>query len=249
MEIPIFYAEPSTIIDGQVALSKTESHHASRVLRLKKGEIVIVVDGLGNGYRGDISRIARDGLVEIRVHSHARNFGEPGVVLSLAAGLSAGYKFDTVVEKGTELGVKRFIPLITEKSKVKIDDPKRARTKINRYEKVALAAMKQCRRAYRPEISSPVKFSDYLREIDTDSLTLLFHPSSQSGLFEDTEFDRGLKRVNVIVGSESGFTPDEIDLATAKGVKLVSLGSRILRTETAGPVVCALVMSKLGELR
>lgn len=249
MEIPIFYAEPSAVKDGHIVLPKTESHHASRVLRLKKGEMILVVDGLGNAYRGDVSRVPRTGLVEVRVHSHARNFGEPGVVLSLAAGLSAGYKFDTVVEKGTELGVKRFIPLITEKSKVKIEDPKRARTKVSRYEKVALAAMKQCRRSYRPEISQPVKFNDYLREIDPDSFTLLFHPSSQAGLLDDVEFDRDLKRVNVIVGSESGFTPDEVDQAVAKNVKVVSLGSRILRAETAGPVVCALVMSKLGELR
>ncbi len=249
MDAPIFYAVPSTITDQQVKLSKTESHHAARVLRLGVGDMAMVVDGLGNAYRGEITRLPRSGPVEIRIHSHARNFGEPNVILSLASGLSAGSKYDLVIEKGTELGVKRFIPLITGKSKVKVDDAKRMRTKVARYEKVALAAMKQCRRSYRPEISLPVRFENYLGEIGRESLNLLFHPSSQSRPFDDIQFPPGLKRINLIVGSESGFTADEVDEAVTCGITVVSLGKRILRTETAGPVACALVMSRLGELR
>ena len=249
MREPFFFSEASHIVDGQVALSKAESHHAAKVLRLTKGELVVVVDGLGNAYRGAIVQMKRGGLVTVRIHSHARSLGEPNVVLTLASGLSTGHKFDTIVEKGTELGVKRLVPLITEKSKVKLEDSKRARTKIRRYEKVALAAMKQCRRSYRPEISYPITFENYLREVDPDSLSLLFHPSQSASRLADIDIEAGLKRVNVIVGSESGFTEDEVASAEARGVRIVSLGQRILRTETAGPVVCALIMNQLGELR
>ncbi|UCE23992.1 MAG: 16S rRNA (uracil(1498)-N(3))-methyltransferase [Candidatus Zixiibacteriota bacterium] len=249
MRHPFFFAEASHIVDSEVTLSKTESHHAARILRLEKGELVVVVDGLGNAYRGAIAHIKRGGVVTVRIHSHTRSLGEPNVVLTLASGLSSGHKFDTIVEKGTELGVKRLVPLITEKSKVKLEDPKRVRTKIRRYEKVALAAMKQCGRSYRPDISHPIAFENYLREIDPDSLSLLFHPTHNACSLADIDFEAGLKRVNVIVGAESGFTEDEVAFAETRGIRVVSLGQRVLRTETAGPVVCALVMSRLGELR
>jgi 16S rRNA (uracil1498-N3)-methyltransferase len=249
MKPPFFHADPSTIRDGEVTLSRTESHHAARVLRLGKGDLVVVVDGLGNAYRGGINRVSRRGEVEVTIHSHIRNLGEPSVVVTLASGLSGGQKFDTVIEKATELGVKRLVPLITDKSRVIIDNPARARARVRRFEKVALAAMKQSRRSYRPEISSPTIFEDYLKEIDAASLSLLFHPGSQASRLTDITFPSDLKRVNVIIGPEAGFSADELGQATTKGVKVVTLGPRILRTETAGPVVCALVMNQLGELR
>jgi len=248
-EPAIFYADPSRITENGVTLPKAEAHHAAKVLRLRKGDIVMVVDGLGNAYRGSITRLGRSGIVDVTFHSLTRNYGEPNVVLTLASGLSAGYRFDTVVEKGTELGVKRFVPIVTEKSKVRIEDPARGRTKVNRYEKVALAAMKQCRRSYRPEIAFPVRFKDYLNEIDSGSLNLIFHPEASTKNIDDISFEPGLKRVQIIVGPESGFSADEIAMAVDRGAVPVRLGSRVLRTETAGPVACALIMNKLGELR
>ena len=249
MQPPVFYADPATITPESVVLSKTESHHASRVLRLTRGDLVIVVDGLGGAYRGEVLKVGRTVGMEIRFHSHVRNFGEPNVVVTLAAGLSVGYKFETVVEKGTELGVKRFVPLITEKSKVRLEDPRKAMTKVRRYEKVAMSAMKQCRRAYRPEISAPVTFEGYLKEIDGDSTNLLFHPTDSSEAYGDLKLTPDVKRISIIVGSESGFSSAEVNMAAQQGAKIVSLGRRILRTETAGPVICALVMNSLGELR
>jgi 16S rRNA (uracil1498-N3)-methyltransferase len=249
MEPPVFFVDPGSHADGLLTLPKTESHHALKVMRMKRGDLLIAVDGLGNGYRGEIVRTTREKLVEVRVHSQTRNLGEPGVILTLAAGLSTGYKFDTVVEKGTELGVKRFVPLITDKSKVSLDDPKRMRTKVTRYEKVALAAMKQCRRSYRPEITNPTSFTDYLKEIDTDAVSLIFHPSANAQPLDKAGLSSATKRVNIIVGAEPGFSPEEMHLAQEKGVQAISLGRRILRAETAGPVACALVMNALGELR
>ncbi len=248
MEPPLFYIKPDSVKDDRVILPDTEGHHAISVMRLSRADLVVVVDGLGHAWRGEIAAISGRKRVEIAVHSQVRNFGEPNVRLTLACGLSTGYKFDTVIQKGTELGVSRFVPLITEKSKVKIDDPKRARTKRTRFEKVALAAMKQCRRSLRPEITLPVSFEDYLNEIDSDTPTIIFHPSNKSVLIEAVPLD-GLSRVNLIVGPESGFSPPEVDAALDQGAVCVSLGRRILRTETAGPAICALVMGQLGELR
>jgi 16S rRNA (uracil1498-N3)-methyltransferase len=249
MELPIFYCPPELRRDDIIELPADESHHAISVMRLSQADRVIVVDGVGTAYRGEIARIVGGKKVEVRLHLEIRNFGEPAVVLTLAAGLSVGSKFDTVVQEGTELGVKRFVPIISERSKVKLDDPTKASAKTRRLERVALAAIKQCRRSYRPDISLPVSFAEYMKQADSEDLKLIFQPGDRVPSLEQIRIDAQTKRITALVGPESGFTPDEVDLAGKAGFILVSLGPRILRTETAGPVACALVMNMLGELR
>lgn len=250
MQPPVFYAPVEARQDQVITLDATESHHAVGVMRLKPAASVIVIDGLGTAFRGELLSTRPKTKVTVSIHSEIRNFGEPAVRLTLAAGLSTNYKFDTVIQKGTELGVKRFVPIITEKSIVKIDDPKKAAAKQRRQEKVALAAIKQCRRAYRPDIALPTRFADYLAEIDKDSPHLLFHPS-RTGLSLERALPEAdsIKRLSILVGPESGFSADELEAAEQAGFACVSLGDRILRTETAGPTACALVMHLLGELR
>ncbi|MDH4156627.1 MAG: 16S rRNA (uracil(1498)-N(3))-methyltransferase [candidate division Zixibacteria bacterium] len=249
MQAPIFYAPPELIKAGVVRLPDDEARHAIAVLRLKKSDQVIVIDGLGTAYRGMVARVSRPKAVEVTVHAEIRNFGEPSVILTLAAGLSSGYKFDNVVARGTELGVKRFVPVFTSKSKVRLDDARRARARVARLEKVALAAAKQCRRAYRPEISVPVNFAEYLRETDGESFNLIFHPTAKVRPLAVALDDARPKRVSLLVGPESGFTDEEVEAAAAAGFVPVSLGGRVLRTETAGPAVVTLIMHLLDELR
>ncbi len=251
MELPIFYCPPEKK-DGDVAyLSEEESHHALRVMRLGLHDYIMVVDGLGTAFKGEIVKIRKKKEVEVRLLWEVRNFGEPMLHLTLAAGLSAGSKFDTVIQKGTELGVKRFVPIVSELSKVSWDTPKKAAAKVRRLERVALAAIKQCRRSYRPDISSPMTLADYVSATDENSLRLIFHPGGKvmTEVFPSSlRSSQPPKRVAVLVGPESGFTEEEVNLALAHEFVPVSLGSRILRTETAGPVACALVMNLLGEL-
>ncbi len=250
MDIPIFYAPPEKWTEEEITLAADETGHAVKVMRLKKGDPVMVVDGLGAAGRGEIRHIAADRKrLTVSVHSRVRNFGESSVPVTLAAGLSVGSKFDTIVQQGTELGIKRFVPIISEKSKVKFDDPKRAASRVKRLEKVALAAIKQSRRAYRPDISTPMSLDAFLKETDAASLNLLFHPGTGSKAFAPALFERQPTRVCALVGPESGFSEAEISRAVVAGFLPVSLGPRILRAETAGAVVCALIMGALGELR
>jgi len=248
MDLPIFYAPPENIIEDTITLPVAEGRHAVKVMRLSKGDLVKVVDGLGTAYRGEIRTVGPKAVV-VYIHSRLRNFGEPSFRLTLAAGMSAGEKFDIIVEKGTELGVKRFVPVISAKSKVKLDESRRIKNRITRLERVALAAMKQCRRSYRPDISAPVTFAEYLNQYDSEALNLLFAPDKTALPLERVDVNPDLKRINLLVGPESGFSPDEIEMAVKVGFKPVSLGPRILRTETAGPMVCALIMYLMGELR
>jgi 16S rRNA (uracil1498-N3)-methyltransferase len=216
-------------------------------MRLKKGALIVVVDGVGIGYRGSIAKNSVSG-VHVDIHATIRNFGEQTVRLTLAAGLSTGLKFDRVVQMGTELGVTRFVPLVCEKSTVKIESEKKALARVRRLEKIALAAMKQCRRSYRPEITMPRLLPDFLRETDNESLNLFFHPSENALPLGEITVAPGLKRATAIVGPESGFSPDEAKAAISAGYSPVSLGRRVLRTETAGPVTVALVSQLLDQL-
>jgi 16S rRNA (uracil1498-N3)-methyltransferase len=247
--LPVLYAPPERITAETVILPSKEAHHAVKVLRLRTGAMVMIIDGLGSGYRGTVEKVKRSGEVEVAIHSHVRNWGEPAVRLTLAAGLSLGDKFDSIVQRGTEIGVMRFVPLLTSLSRVKIEEPKRARSRVTRLERVALAAIKQCRRSYRPEISQPVKLSEFLKETDESAVNLLFHPAEHARSLGNIEFPTEVRRVTALVGPESGFDEAEVEQAVAAGFDVIGMGDRILRTETAGSVISALLMEKLGEFR
>lgn len=245
---PIFYANPDLIADNQVVLDKEESHHAVSVMRLKPPEIVIIINGQGTAYRGEIINIDSRKQVTVKFHSTIRNFGETSSKVCLAIGMSANYKLDTVIQKGTELGVKRFVPLLTEKSKIKIDNSKKKYSKVRRLEKVALSAIKQCRRSYIPEISEPVKFIEYLNQTEKTDLNLIFHTEKKSSKFNLDSIDKNSKRISLLIGPESGFSNEEYEMALEAGFQSVSLGPRILRTETAGIFIPGLIMYLLNEL-
>ncbi len=247
MEPPVFYAPPESKSDDTIILPSDEAKHAFAVMRLRAGAIVCVVDGLGTGYRGEIVS-ATKAKVSIRIHSEQRNFGEPNVRVTLAAALSVGTKPDSIIARSTELGVKRFVPLLSEKSKIQLDDPKRAASKVKRLRRVAMAAMKQCRRSYCPEIAMPIAFNEMIKQAEDNDVNILFHPGVMAKPFDTLKISDDCRRVLIITGPESGFSDTEIERAQEAGYNIISLGSRVLRTETAAPVALALVMARLGEL-
>ena len=248
MEPFVFYAPPESVNNDLIILPKDEAHHAKNVLRLKENSQVVVVDGLGTAYRGSLSGLSGRKDTTVNVQNVVRNFGEPFVKLTLAAGFSEGYKFDNVVQQGTEVGVSAFIPVITEKSKMKMGSTSKAAARIKRLERVALSAMKQCRRSFCPTIAPFVKFDEFLKAIDQSSLNLMFHPEAAGNSYNRKEETGNFRKINVLVGPESGFSDAEVDKAIAFGFKTVTMGKRWMRAETAAPVACAVVLSWLGEL-
>ncbi|MBU8932410.1 MAG: 16S rRNA (uracil(1498)-N(3))-methyltransferase [candidate division Zixibacteria bacterium] len=246
---PLFYAPPQNRTGDIIELSAAEGRHAQSVLRLSKGTPVIVVDGIGTAFRGELTGGPRSKKVTVGIHSETRHYGEPSIHLTLAVGLSVGSKFDEIIDKGTQLGVRRFVPLVTNKTKMRFDDPKRLASRLKRWEKVALAALKQCRRSYLPNISTPTSVVDFLPQVEPGSLSLIFHPDPSVSSFDNLSINSDYQRAYLLVGPESGFSDDEYQFAIRAGFTPTRLGTRILRTETAGPAVCALVMNAVGELR
>ena len=250
MATPLFFAPPEAVQGESIILPKTEAHHARTVLRLKKNSQVIVVDGLGKAFRGTIVIMSsrKDTIVEIQ--NEIRGFGEPFAKVTLAAGLSEGFKFDEVVQKCTELGIKNFVPLVTEKSKIKMTAAAKFDNKLKRLKRVALGAMKQSRRSFCPQILPIMKYSDFLNAEpkDENSCKIIFHPVKQQRKTDPVKLLKNCKNVTILIGPESGFSDSEVETALEKEFSAISLGERILRTENAGPVTCALVMYWLGEL-
>ena len=179
--------------------------------------------------------------VSCHIVKSIKNSGEPHLQLTLAIGLSTSSKFDTVLEKGTEVGVSAFIPLLTEKGKVKLGDRSAVGRKMTRWRRVCEAAVKQSGRSRIPAIADPIAFDDFLSTCDPARVAL-FHPGDR---MDDINRSIDLitnNQLTIVVGPESGFSKAELDQAADRGMTLISLGSRVLRTETAGTVLPALLI-------
>lgn len=249
--IPIFYAPPENFREEIIELPSDEGHHLRRVMRLGKSDAVIVIDGTGTAFKGEVDHFDGD-KVFCRWFSQLRNYGEPHFHLTLAAGLSTGYKFDEVVQRGTEIGVSRFIPVITARSKVNLDEEEAAQKKIVRWRKVALAAAKQCERSLIPTIENVIDFEQVFDRGKSPGRTFIFAPTEDAMTLDRVDFAEEGKRFNnftLITGPESGFGREELELAKERRATVLSLGKRILRTENAAPIAAAVVMYLLGEFK
>jgi len=245
--MPVFYTSPELVNDDTLRIEGEEARHISRVMRFGPGDAVEVVDGRGNGFRTEIVTIGKK-KVECKILTRTRRAGEPDNFVTLASGLSTGSKFDEIILRGTELGVSRFIPLITEKSKIKTLDSSAEKRRLSRWQNVAIAALKQSGRSIVPEIVPPLEYPNLYERVENPGRLLLFDPAGEDNLSGFTP-SAEIANYTVIIGPESGFSPAELNLAREKNVSIFSLGKRILRTENAGPSIVAVLMHILGEFR
>ena len=231
----------------QITITGREAHHIAKVLRLRKNEIVRLIDGAGLAYICEIVKVSSKS-VTCRKVKPIKNSGEASINLTLAIGLSTSSKFDIVIEKGTEVGVRKFIPLLAQKGKVKITDKSSASRKLKRWGRVAEAAAKQSGRSIIPEITVPVKYDEYIDSLSPEN-TILFHPDEKQSNLGDIFKHINSPDITLIIGPESGFSDDEVILARQKGIFCCSLGDRILRSETAGIVIPALFIYYIESVK
>ncbi len=230
--------------DGRAYFDDAGAHHARRVLRLRPGDRITVADGEGGAFFGLLAEDADGALFGGELHPLAEN-GEPRDFVALAPALAKGEKFDVVCEKATECGAGEFRPLLTEFA----EGPPRAFATLRpRLEKILLAAVQQCGRARLPKLHDPVALAALpFSEFDE----LLFahsgdHPALHA-LAPSLEPARG-GRFLILTGPEGGFSPDEVGALIARGAQPVSLGPRILRAETAGPLAVYEFLAARGNL-
>jgi 16S rRNA (uracil1498-N3)-methyltransferase len=242
-----FYAALDQFNDAQVHLSLEESKYLRDVLRLRKGDEVSVFDGEGKEF---LCRVQEAGSgKEISRLEIVKETDPPApeskLDLTLAIALLKGEKFNLVIQKATELGVTKIVPLQTKRADVKVnknDSPK----KIERWNRIALEAAKQSGRARVPLITEPIDFEEFVK--NADSTGLFFSEREGQSLNAFISDNRTSGKLTAVVGPEGGWEDSEIALAGAKGFHIVTLGGRVLRAETAGIVVTALLQNLLGDL-
>ena len=238
-----FFAPSSAFNFGKrtVILSADEARHLREVLRLKTGDAAQVFDGEGREFRAVVSQARREfAELEIGEEIEAPKPESP-LQLTLAVALLKGEKFDLVVQKGTELGVNRFVPLVTRYADIRLRDESDAAKRVTRWQRIALEAAKQCGRSVVPRIEMPVPFESVLSE----NSCLMF--SERDGHALNTDFQTN--NLTAIVGSEGGWSDEELDHARAAGVPIVTLGGRILRAETAAIATAVLLQHLYGDLK
>ena len=235
-----FYAPPAQITNAIITLDNDESHHLARVLRLPPGAVVFAFDGEGNEYECEIAQVNKS-KTELNVIAQHSNEVESPLQLTLGQALIKSDKFDWVVQKATELGVTRIVPLITEHSEFRKADGHEQR--LQRWRRIALEGTKQCGRRKLPEISDVQNFQQFCEQ-QTAGQRLIFSERGGSGIASLS----GTTSVSIAIGPEGGWSKAEIDLANAQGFIALSLGNRILRTETAALAAIALVQYQLGDL-
>ncbi|HEY8183215.1 MAG TPA: RsmE family RNA methyltransferase [Thermoanaerobaculia bacterium] len=212
-----------------IALDAEERHHA-RVLRVREGEEVEVFDALGKNY---LARFESAESIAILRETENR---EPGTENHLAISIIQLEKFEFVLQKGTELGVRSFIPLITDRIEVRIE---RIRGKEERWKKIVLEAVKQSGRSQIPTIEPPTKFDEAIKR---EGMKIVFDADTQTGHRQPAT------AATLFIGPEGGFSERELQLARDSGASFERLGPRRLRAETAAIVALAIVAARSGDI-
>ncbi|MFH0782710.1 MAG: 16S rRNA (uracil(1498)-N(3))-methyltransferase [Pseudomonadota bacterium] len=240
-----FYFHPQSRRGDTIFLSEEESRHVVKVLRLPVGSEVELLDGQGTVYRASI--VATGGRqVEARIEAVVAQ--DPGVAKTVwvAQGILKGEKMDTVVQKCTELGVTRLSPFESSRCQGKADFGQN-RKRHERWQRIGLAACKQCLRPRFMQIDAPMSLADFLQNTDAP-LRLLFWEEEKNVHLQDISTLQEAQNVALMLGPEGGFSREEIDLARQFGWTTVSLGERILRAETATLTAVSIVQFLIGNL-
>ncbi|HEX8070075.1 MAG TPA: 16S rRNA (uracil(1498)-N(3))-methyltransferase [Pyrinomonadaceae bacterium] len=247
-----FYAPPDAFApDGAgVVLSAEETAHLTSVLRLRAGDEAFVFDGTGREFRCLIEDVRGRGARLAVSAEVAAARPESPLRLALAVALLKGEKFDTVVQKATELGAACVAPVETARADVRLRDARAATARLARWRRLALEAAKQSGRAFVPAVAAPVALSELLAdERRAAGARLFFAERGGRGLAEVCAAMTRPLELTALVGPEGGWADEELAQAEAAGWRLVTLGGRTLRAETAAVVVAALVQHLWGDLR
>ena len=250
MRLTRVYVEAPLALQARIKLTGSAAGHVIRVLRLRVGDALIVFNGQGGEYAAVIHAV-QDDSVTVVVGEHRHTERESPLAITLAQGISRGERMDLVVQKATELGVTRLIPMLTERSVVKLDGVQ-AQRKLAHWQAIAVAACEQSARTHLPQIDAPLTLAALLRGEAIDlpapgegAARLLLSPTGERRV---QDLAGPLTRVSVLIGPEGGLTPAETDEACAAGFTAVRLGPRVLRTETAAIAALALLQQTFGDL-
>ncbi|MBQ1251295.1 MAG: 16S rRNA (uracil(1498)-N(3))-methyltransferase [Firmicutes bacterium] len=241
-----FYIDKRDVDHKRLIVKGDVCHHITRVLRMRVGEHLRFSDNEAYYYEGTIAAIEKDS-VEVAIDDYYSIEDEPALSVTLIQCLPRGDKMDQILQKATELGVSRVIPAESENSQVRLKN--KAADKQERWQKIVNSAAEQCGRGIIPEVGLPCSLKEAIASLDDDTEILFCYEREENNSFRKTTemLKDKTRHIALVIGPEGGFSEKEAEMILAAGGHSVTMGSRILRTETAGPTALAVLMYEYGE--
>ena len=253
-----FYLPPESCTGDALRIQGGEAHHALHVLRVKRGEPVVVLDGAGHEYLGEITDASREALTMSVRERHS--LPPPSCRITLLQAVPRGKIIESIIQKSVELGAHRIVPLLTERVVTQLDEQERTQ-KREKWQRVAIEAIKQCGAPWLPEIAAPATIAEVLNPKPESGTQYASGPSPSAfdlslvgslqterrhprECFQEFHARRGRspQSVAVWIGPEGDFTPDELKAIQASGALPISLGRLVLRVETAA-IYCLSILN------
>jgi len=246
-----FFVTDQSLRGKQVTLTGQQAHQIHNVLRMGPGDHIIVLDNTGSEYTVALTEVGRQQVLGQVMYKQPVQ-AEPRTQITLYQSILAREKFEWVLQKCTEVGVTRFVPTVTERSIVRRPDTVTGR-RLSRWRRIVTEAAEQSGRGRIPQLEAPVNFPDAVSGLGGFDRSLIGSPHAAGPSLRellqggDTEPVRQW-RIALLIGPEGGFTDEEVQHACVNGANPISLGRRILRTETAAMVASAIILYEMGEL-
>lgn len=243
-----FFVEPSQIEKEVIRVTGPDVNHIKNVLRMRPGEKVLVSNKIDCDYLCEIEILSAE-MVQLKILEVAQDKMELPARIWLFQGLPKGDKMELIIQKAIELGVYKIVPVMTKRAVVKLDEKKEA-ARLKRWNAIAESAAKQSKRIMIPEVTGVKSFQDAMESIKNFDLKLIPYECAEGISATRRLIERAKPGMDiaVIIGPEGGFEDEEILRAKEAGIEPITLGKRILRTETAGLCVLSVLMIQLEEL-
>lgn len=242
-----FFVNPEQVEDGLIRITGSDVNHIKNVLRIRRGEEMLVSDGTGRDYLCQAEEIAGQ-EVTVRILETEEEGRELPSRIWLFQGLPKSDKMEFIIQKAVELGAAGIVPVSTRNTVVKLDQ-KKEEAKVKRWQAIAESAAKQSKRSLVPRVSGIMTLKEAFDYVESQGFSVRLIPYEHEAGMDGTKTELDAagpgQDIAVFIGPEGGFDEREIELALSKGVRPISLGRRILRTETAGLALLSVLMMRL----
>lgn len=242
-----FYLGDGIISENRIELVGEDCNHIRNVLRMRIGEKITVCDGQGTDYICSVAEITGR-LVVVQIEEKKQSETELETKIVLFQGLPKKDKMELIVQKAVELGASEIVPVMMERTIVKLEDPKKEERKLERWQAISESAAKQSGRGIIPVVSPVVSFRDAVARMKTMDLAIMPYENEEGmeGARQIVALAHGKKEIGILIGPEGGIADGEAEFARSSGIRTMSLGKRILRTETAGLCTLSILQFELS---
>jgi len=241
-----FFVEKEQIMDNKIEITGTDLKHIKDVLRLKTKE-KLEVSSEEITYICEIEELSKDSII-LDILDSFEGKNEAPININLFQSLAKGSKMDLILQKCTEIGVKNFHPITTHRTIVKVNNGKKEDKKLDRWNNIVDEAAKQSKRDILPMVEDVISFKQMLELLKDEKDIIVPYEEEKSNGIKYSLKQIKTNNINLVIGPEGGFEPSEIEALKSIGAKIVTLGPRILRTETAGIVAATIILYELGDL-